>query len=161
METQEIKFTGFLINIFYLKEFLGASKITFQNLPGGFLSGIFQPPLSKMWSNLRLVVKFTLKYHHLQLLAFSGTLLWILSYQAYQNLHHILGCLGIPCLCQQLKSKTKYYFNQLNKSTIDKHYNINMLEPINFLEEGGDKILRTNNFAQRLYLSKLFFKASL
>ena len=38
---------------------------------------------------------------------------------------------------------------------------INKGRTINFLEEGGDKILRTNNFAQRLYLSKLFFKASL
>ena len=49
MEIQEIKFKDFLINIFYLKEFIGASKITFQRLPGGFLRRgrrIFRPPLS-------------------------------------------------------------------------------------------------------------------
>ena len=37
METQEIKLTGVLMNVFYLKEFIGACKITFQRLPGGFL----------------------------------------------------------------------------------------------------------------------------
>ena len=30
---------GFLINNFYLKEFIGEGKITFQRLPGGFLRG--------------------------------------------------------------------------------------------------------------------------
>ena len=35
METQEIIFKGFLINIFYLKDFIGAGKTTFQRLPGG------------------------------------------------------------------------------------------------------------------------------
>ena len=39
MKTQEIKFKGFLINIFYYKEYIGASKITFQRILGGFLRG--------------------------------------------------------------------------------------------------------------------------